>query len=202
MNDGSNRDDIPGNGRRRAGQTPRPPHRPYKVGKGMPPKDTQFKKGCKPGPGRPKGSTTKHPFDKLLDEKAWVVEGGRRVRKRIRDILDKKLVQVALGEDLRGYALYLKYKLELERMNRSYGPAPEELAAKIRDDELRQENARKTFGMLVQLRRRMIPQELIDLGVVIESESGEFTLAAWVREEALIRKRANGDDPEPCPNAA
>lgn len=44
--------------------------RPYEVGKGKPPKASQFKPGQKPpkGAGRPKGAKNKNPLRKILSE--------------------------------------------------------------------------------------------------------------------------------------
>src|SRR5437763_216317 len=81
---------------------------PYRVGKGKPPKEHQFKKG-QPSPnpqGRPKGSTRESQLQKMLKKRIFVTGAdGRRVRKPLEEVINHKLVETAAKGDFKAIKL-------------------------------------------------------------------------------------------------
>jgi len=116
----------------------------HRVGKGKPPIEHQFKKGGKPGPGRPRGSRSRSPFDKLLDERVPVGEDrlGRPIRKSWREIINRQLLTSAGKSDLSAIRLVKEYEFKLAELDRRYGESPppmEEIRRKALEDVERQQ---------------------------------------------------------------
>lgn len=99
--------------------------KPYKVGKGKPPREHQFKPGNKGG-GRKRGSRNRSDFDKLLDE--WVTIGedrlGRPQRKRWRDIVNRQLLKKAGMGDLAAIRIVKEFEHKQEMLRRAAAPGP------------------------------------------------------------------------------
>jgi len=76
-----------------------------------PPKKHQFKKGCKPGPGRPKGSgSSLATFEKIMAEKITATVNGRRVTMTNREAVLRRLIDKALSGDMRSLTLVEKFE--------------------------------------------------------------------------------------------
>ena len=96
---------------------PKQPERRYAVGYGRPPKKHQFQPGESGNrAGRPRLSKPAEPEDMelyiainaALNKKVSVVEGGRRRRVSVREVMVSKLLQEALKGDRYARAAYLK----------------------------------------------------------------------------------------------
>lgn len=83
----------------------------YKVGKGNPPKPTQFKPGESGNPkGRPKGSKNiHHVLSKVLKEKITIIEAGK---KQVVDKLEGA-IRVLVNKSFEGRPQSLKLLLDL-----------------------------------------------------------------------------------------
>jgi hypothetical protein len=81
----------------------------YDIGRGRPPKRTQFKKGRSGNPkGRPKGSRNlQADLSEELHELVTVTENGRPVRVSKYRAVFKRLLGKAFGGDLKAMALVL-----------------------------------------------------------------------------------------------
>ena len=81
----------------------------YSVGWCRPPEQTQFRKGCKPGPGRPKGSLSHDTLLKRqLDQKQLVRINGREKNLSLRELIVTRAVMAAVegkDRDARKYVL-------------------------------------------------------------------------------------------------
>ena len=113
---------------------------PYEVGKGKPPKASQFKKGGKGGPGRPRGSTNPADLGKLLDERVIVGEDslGRPRRKTVRRVIDTTLAKLAMKGDIGAIKVVKDYELRLEAIKARGGNgllSVEEAMKIAREDE-------------------------------------------------------------------
>ena len=125
---------------------------PYAVGKGKPPVQHQFKKGGKPGPGRPKGSFNKSDLDTVLDEKVAVGEDrlGRPVRKSGRRVANLQLRNKAMQGDMAAIKLIKDHEVKMAAIRARQGDAPP-TPAEIRK-QLEEEQQRKALsGRLVAL---------------------------------------------------
>ena len=87
----------------------------YKVGRGKPPKDTQFKPGQSGNPnGRPKGSQNLgQAIKKAFKKKVEVTQGGKKKRVTLKDAFAMRLVQSAIhgkvGDQIRVLQAIDKY---------------------------------------------------------------------------------------------
>ena len=82
---------------------------PYEIGYGKPPVRTRFTKGQSGNPqGRPKGSKNSAThFEKALDEKVVIKEGGRRKKITKREAMFKQLANRSAAGDARATQLTL-----------------------------------------------------------------------------------------------
>lgn len=72
----------------------------YDIGKGRPPKKTQWKKGTTGNPnGRPKGSTRELPYETVLGQKVTVRENDATRRMRADEAFVQHVVQKAMAGD-------------------------------------------------------------------------------------------------------
>lgn len=164
--------------------------RPYEVGKGKPPKGSQFKPG-QPSPnnkGRPKGSTKATSLQKLL-AKTVVATGpnGRRVRKTLGEVIDHKLIEMAANGDLDAIKLVKHVELQMRRFGLVDQPTVEDIKRQIgEEEELRRHQAefsQRVIGMLEFF------QHLKRLGL-LHYVNGTPGLPTWVYEEARAREAA------------
>ena len=93
------------------------PKRDYEVGRGKPPKHSQFRKGQSGNPcGRPRGAKN---FDtlliKALDEKVELTHQGERQKLSKRQVILIQLINKAAKGDLRAAKLVLDMANEVER---------------------------------------------------------------------------------------
>lgn len=165
---------------------------PYRVGKGKPPEEHQWKKGqASPNPkGRPKGSTRQTQLQKLLKKKVWVTgPDGRAVRRTLQEIIDHKLVQTAAGGDLKAIELVSKLALMHERFSRSVQPSREELKRQMAEEEERERLNQKLVQNFAEQLDFMA--SLKKLGVVVFS-NGKPCVPRWVLEAAAERQPNSG----------
>lgn len=169
-------------------RSPRSPSKytdkPYEVGKGKPPKATQFKPGNKGG-GRKKGSRNKTDFDKQMNE--WIEVGedrlGRPKRKRIRYVIDRQLLQQALKGDLAAIRLVKEFELKMAALRRGSepDPSPKEIARREREEGEKRALAERlsrdiaSHLELVAALRRM---------GLVEFRGGRPVMPAWAMEAA------------------
>ena len=166
--------------------------KPYRVGKGKPPTEHQWKKG-QPSPnpkGRPKGSSKETKLQKLLKKKVWVTgPDGRAVRRTLQEVIDHKLVQTAANGDLKAIKFIHEIALMHERFSRSVQPSREELKRQMAEEEEKEQLTQK-------LRQHFVEQldfmaRLKKLGVV-EFSGGKPLMPAWVVEAAAGRYPNSG----------
>jgi len=88
----------------------------YKVGKGKPPKHSQFKPGESGNPnGRPKGSrNTKQVLTKILNEKITMTESGQKMVVDKEEAMHRVLVQNGLHRGHQSLKLYFDVKRDME----------------------------------------------------------------------------------------
>jgi hypothetical protein len=94
-----------------------PPERNYEVGRGKPPKDSQFKKGQSGNPrGRPCGAKNMATLvGEALDEKVTVTDNGRRRKVSKREIIATQLVNRSAQADLKAMQILFGMVQEIER---------------------------------------------------------------------------------------
>jgi len=165
--------------------------RPYKVGKGKPPVESQFKHGQKPPKkaGRPPGAKAKKPLRKFLDEQIPVPDkNGKIMMMTLEEAMDKRLIHKAVQDgDLRAIALVKKLIAELEKVE-----AGQPLSA---DEIIRQrEEERERERLAEQLRRAWVDMlnfaaMLKKLGL-LEYKNGQPYVPAWAIEAAKIERAA------------
>ena len=184
------------------GKNSSPGDKPYRVGKGKPPREHQWKKGC-PSPnrrGRPKGRKRPTSLDKLLDTPVAVgVKNGRQIMKPLREAMDHRLVEQAVKDgNLRAIKLIYDIVHEQERLARSARPTADELARQREEEEEKAALAKKirdglidTYNMLASMKKARI----------IEFVDGRPVVQPWVIKEAeargFTRKRPAGPDSSP-----
>ena len=133
-------EDSPGRPKRRRPKRAPPPYanKHYEVGKGKPPKHSQFKAGQAPpkGSGRPKGSTKATSLQRLL-AKTIMVNGadGRRVRKTLGEVIDHKLVEMAAKGDLDAIKLIKQLEIQMRRFGLIDQPSEAEIRQRIVEEE-------------------------------------------------------------------
>ncbi|MCW3476405.1 DUF5681 domain-containing protein [Limobrevibacterium gyesilva] len=99
--------------------------RDYAVGRGRPPRHTQFKKGQSGNPaGRPKGARNLRAemLQELLSD-VTARENGRSIKVSKTRLIAKALIAKAAAGDMKAAALLLDLMLKLDRMEQ---PAPEQ----------------------------------------------------------------------------
>lgn len=173
----------------------------YRVGKGKPPREHQFKKG-EPSPnphGRPKGSTRQSQLQKMLKKKVWVTgTDGRRVRKPLQEIIDHRLIEAAAGGDLKAIKLVNELVIMHERFQAAHAPTREELIQEMaEEEELRaaQERTKEMFcdylDFMAQLRRYGITEPGKGLARwVLEAAAEQQPDAYWAKP--ILDKKAQG----------
>ena len=94
-----------------------PPERDYEVGRGKPPKHTQFKKGQSGNPrGRPRGAKNLATLvGEALDQKVTITEQGRRRKISKREAIITQLVNRSASADLKATTILLAMMQEIER---------------------------------------------------------------------------------------
>lgn len=200
--------DAPSDGKRAdRGKNSNPGDNPYQVGKGKPPREHQWKKGCKsPHPaGRPKGRKKPTSLDKLLDTPVAVgVKNGRQIMKPLREAMDHRLVEHAVKDgNLKAIKLIYDIVHEQERLARSKQPTAEELMRQRQEEEEKAALTKQirdglidTYNMLASMKKARI----------IEFVDGRPVIQRWVTEEANARgfgrKRPLDSNPPPPPPAA
>ena len=128
---------------------------PYRVGKGRPPKEHQYKKG-QPSPnskGRPKGSTRQSQLQKMLKKKVWVTdEEGRRVRKPVQEIIDHRLIEAAAKQgDLKAIKLINELTIMHERFERSRQPTAAEIKQQMAEEEEKKQVSEKLRNGMIEI---------------------------------------------------
>lgn len=128
--------------------------KPYDVGKGKPPRQHQFKAGNRGG-GRKRGSRNKTDFDKMLDERVVAGEDrlGRPKRRRLRELVNRQLIQKAALGDLAAIRIVKEFELKQAALRRGFD-APL-TPAQIAEAEAEQEQKRQLSGRLVGLLEQM-----------------------------------------------
>jgi hypothetical protein len=154
---------------------------PYRVGKGKPPREHQFKKG-QPSPnprGRPKGSSRESLLQKMLKKKVWVTgTDGRRVRKSLQEIIDHRLIEAAAGSDLKAIKLVNELLIMHERFQVARQPTREEIIQQLEEEEQLREAQAKTQAMFMEYLE--ILEDLRRYGIT--EPGGDF--ADWVLKAA------------------
>ncbi len=137
---------------------------PYRVGKGKPPKEHQFKKG-QPSPnrkGRPKGSTRQSQLQRMLKKKIWVTDpDGKRVQKPVDEVIDHRLIETAVKNgDLKAIKLIKELVIMDKRFERTKQLTAEEIRQKLSDEEDQRRVSEKLkqsiadlFSLVEQLKR-------------------------------------------------
>lgn len=101
-------------------EKPNPQSKMYNVGKGKPPKHTQFKPGQSGNPrGRPKrkpaitsNAEAQQRFLEAASSAVVIRENGRRKRMTMMEAIDMRCIQMALQGNLRAIQLFYKYRAE------------------------------------------------------------------------------------------
>ncbi len=106
----------------------------YEVGYGKPPRHTRFKKGCSGHPeGRPKGTpNVRSAIRRAADEKVKVHIGGRTLTMRSVEAIAYKLVQKALGGDIKA----VKAVVELGGLDQSFADAAAQGATNLASNDI------------------------------------------------------------------
>jgi hypothetical protein len=106
----------------------------YEVGYGKPPQHTRFKKGRSGHPeGRPKGTPNlRSAIRRAAEEKVKVHIGDRTLTMRSIEAMAYKLVQKALGGDIKA----VKAVIELGGLDQSFADAAAQGAATMRAEDL------------------------------------------------------------------
>ena len=179
---------------------------PYRVGKGKPPKEHQWKKG-QPSPnrkGRPKGSGRQTQLQKMLAKKIWVTgSDGRAVRKTIHEVIDHKLLEMAAKGDLKAIKLIKELLVIYERL----GLVDQPSAAEQRRLDAESEEKRKHAEKIGKLAHEMLDlvQHLKRYDIVRfvngSPRASEWVIAAaaernpnsgFARRRRLLAEKANG----------
>lgn len=170
---------------------------PYSVGKGKPPREHQFKKGGKAGPGRPKGSRGKSDYDKLLDERIVVGEDrlGRPIRKSWRHIVNVTLLKKAGQGDIAAIRLAKEFEYKAMALAVRNGPPPLTLAEE-RQRERDEEQKKELSGSLSQL---LVWVANLKRERVLMTVDGKLVLAPWAVKAFGDYRIANGAPRVPGP---
>jgi hypothetical protein len=167
-----------------------PADRPYRVGKGKPPVEHQFKEG-QPSPnprGRPKGSTRVNTLEKLL--RKMVVVGhknGKPVRKTLGEVIDHKLVEQAASGDLNAIKLIREIEFRYQKAGFAALPSADELIRQREEEQAKQALVEKIRQGIID--HLQVVASMKKLGV-IESVNGRECIAKWILDELAARRAA------------
>ena len=180
---------APAPGRRKRGPSPYA-DKPYDVGKGKPPKHSQFKAGQRPPAksGRPKGSTKASSLQRLLAKTIMVNDAdGRRVRKTFDELIDHKLVELAAKGDLDAIKLIKHLDIQMRRFGLIDQPTEAEIRTKIaEEEELRK--AREEYSRTITELLEFIAEH--KRAGLLEYHNGRPCLMSWIYEEGRKREEA------------
>lgn len=126
---------------------PKTGHGTYKVGKGRPPRETQFKPGQSGNPkGRPRGSKSlkAHLFD-ALEQKVLILENGRQRYITAREFLARAIVSRAVKGDNKASALIIDIEPTLEKFAERAKPIDTANLSVFELTKLYQQTIRKTI---------------------------------------------------------
>lgn len=158
--------------------------KPYAVGKGKPPVESQFKAGQKPpkGSGRPKGSKSRSDIEKLLDEKVQVGTDrlGRPIRRTLRNVKNRQLAKKAVEGDLAAIKILNEYELKLKALEIRNGPDAETLRKEREEEAEKQKHAAKISAFVIDVLEREArakkaqePRMVFKGGKLVPLERGE-----------------------------
>ena len=161
--------------------------KPYRVGKGKPPREHQWKKGG-PSPnkrGRPKGSTKASSLEKFLDQLTPVgFKNGKPIKKPLREVVDHQLVDQAAQGDLKAIRLIYDILIQQHRLGLAGQPTAAGLARQRHEEKEKREHAKRisdsilnTYEMLAEMKK---------FGIV-EFRDGRPVIEKWVLDEAKAR---------------
>jgi hypothetical protein len=186
MNDDDQNASLGGK-RRRPAMAGRLDGEPYRVGKGKPPREHQWTKGC-PSPnrrGRPKGSTKANTLEKFLNQPVPVgSKNGKQLKKPLREVVDHRLVEQAAQGDLKA----IKLIYDILHMQRRLGlvdqPSPAELARQREEEEEKQEHAKRISAFISDV--YSLVGHMKKLGIV-EFVDDRPVIQQWAHDEAQAR---------------
>lgn len=162
----------------------------YEVGWGRPPKHTQFKKGQKSANprGRPRGSKNRNDIEKLLDQKivAGHDERGRPITRKLRDLINRALVQAGVKGDLKAIRMIKEYEFRYAQMCRAEEPDADRLRTEMEKAEERKILSAKLVTEITLL------SDLKHFGIVETGKDGKLVIASWAGEAAAQRARSGG----------
>jgi len=163
--------------------------RPYRVGKGKPPVEHQFRKGG-PSPnkkGRPKGSTRANSLDKLLATRVVVgYKNGRAIRKPLREVIDHKLIELAAKGDLDAIKLIKDIQYRYEKSGLMGQPTVDEIIRQREEEEQKQAYAETLRQGIIDHLQTVASMKKLGL---IEFVDGRERIAQWIIDE-LARREA------------
>jgi hypothetical protein len=110
----------------------------YETGYGKPPKGTQFKKGRSGNPaGRPKGSKGLVALqEKILSEKVFASENGRRMKISKRELIMRQLGKMAVTGNIRAIQLLLGIEVAAEERASKIAQHDSRDVTELTDEEL------------------------------------------------------------------
>ena len=162
----------------------------YEVGKGKPPKHSQFKAGQAPpkGSGRPKGSTKATTLQRLL-AKTVMANGsnGRRVRKTFDELIDHKLVELAAKGDLDAIKLIKQLEIQMRRFGLIDQPSEAEIRQRIVEEEKMRKAHEEYSQSMIDILNFLAEHKRDGL---LDYKDGQPCLASWIYEEADKREKA------------
>lgn len=171
------------------------PDRPYRVGKGKPPIEYQFKKGG-PSPnrkGRPKGSTRASSLEKLLNKKVVVGhKNNRPIRKPLGEVIDHKLVEAAAKGDLKAIKLIKDYEYLYRKAGFYDQPSIDEVIRQREEEEKKKRLVESLSAKYVDYLETIA--ELKKFGL-IDFVDGRTVIQPWAIEAAKARKAEKRDGP-------
>lgn len=175
----------------------------YKVGKGKPPREYQFKKGGKGGPGRPKGSRVRSDYEKLLEERIVVGEdrAGRPIRKSWRDVMNRQLLKKAAQGDLHAIRIAKDFELKAAAIAARTGP-PAPTAAELRQQEKQLEQRKQSTADIMPLLERFANMRKACVTGNDNSSDGGVNFAPWVMEAIGDYREKHGAQREIWPNSS
>lgn len=165
---------------------------PYRVGKGKPPKEHQWKKG-QPSPngrGRPKGSSRQTQLQKMLAKKIWVTgSDGRAVRKTIHEVIDHKLLEMAAKGDLKAIKLIKELLVIYERLGLVNQPSAADQKRLAAEAEEKRKHAEKILAFVHDTMALIERFKRYDIVSVV---GGRPYVSEWVIEAAAERRPNSG----------
>lgn len=165
--------------------------RPYKVGKGKPPVESQFKHGQKPPKkaGRPPGAKAKNSLRKILDERVPVPgKNGNIIMMTLEEAMDKRLIHKAVQDgDLRAIALVKKLIAELEKVEAGQPLSADEIIRQRDEEREKQVHAANIRQGIID--HLQVIASMKKLGV-IEFVNGHECITKWILDEIGARRAA------------